>query len=247
MNKMFYELEFNYFFNKIKNNEHFKYSRFNDGEIIAINSINNNTLKSNCDGHLYYPDMGKKLKIILETYNNKNNYYLESYKYWYDNNKVVKLTLDKLYNKNNNLKFLSYDFIRITHENNSDDFINLLKLLKNKNVIIVGPSYLKQLKKHFNNFNFIEIPIKNCYLSLDSIINDIKNVNNISSNNIFLLSASMPANIIIDEFKNDTNNSYIDFGSVWDTFFVSKEYNFIKKRSSSNKIKIINKYKRYLI
>jgi len=57
----------------------------------------------------------------------------------------------------------------------------------------------------------------------------------------------MPTKIIIDHFKNDNKNTYIDWGSVWDTFFVSSQYNFIRKRSTSNKEIYKQIYKDYLI
>jgi hypothetical protein len=57
----------------------------------------------------------------------------------------------------------------------------------------------------------------------------------------------MPTKIFIDYFKEDKSNSYIDWGSVWDTFFVSEKYKFIRKRSTSNKNNVINNYKEYLI
>ena len=71
-------------------------------------------------------------------------------------------------------------------------------------------------------------------------------INN-ESDLFFLFSASMATNVIIDVLKDDNKNTYLDWGSVWDTFFLSNDYNFIRKRSTSNKKDIIDNYKDYLI
>jgi len=243
MSEIFYKKDFNYFLDKIKNNNHFKYSRFNDGELIAI--IGDRPNSSNCDGHQYFPQMGLELKNILLNYKYSDDYVLESFDYWY-NLPHIKNILHELKLKNNELTFLHTDFIRISHEQNPSEFIKLLNILKEKNIVIVGPQYLLKLNKFFK-FNFIEVPIKNCYLSKDDIINQMIINNNKSSDNFYLFSSSMPTKIIIDHFKNDNKNTYLDWGSVWDTFFISPEYGFIRKRSTSNldKYKII--YKEFLI
>jgi len=67
MNELFYNKPFDDFINRILKDEHFKYSRFNDGELIAINGKSPNS--ANCDGHQYFPEMGSKLKEILLKYN----------------------------------------------------------------------------------------------------------------------------------------------------------------------------------
>ena len=60
MSELFYSKDFEYYLNKIKNNEHFKYARYNDGELIAI--IGNTPNDANCDGHQYFPQMSVELK-----------------------------------------------------------------------------------------------------------------------------------------------------------------------------------------
>jgi hypothetical protein len=241
---MFYKKTLDFFYNKIENNEHFKYSRFNDGELIAI--IGNTPNKSNCDGHQYFNEMSIELKNSLLNYKFTDDYFLESYKYWYDILPHIKNILEELKRVNNDLFFIDDDFIRMEHETNPNNFIKLLNLLKSKKIVIIGPAYLKNLNKIIS-FDFIEVPLKNCYLEKNRIISDIINKNNNSENNIYLFSASMATNVIIDYFKDDKKNTYIDWGSVWDTFFISPQFSFIRKRSTSNhdKFKVI--YKDYLL
>lgn len=241
MKELFYKKDFSYFLNKIENNEHFRYSRFNDGELIAI--IGQSPQGANCDGHQYFPEMGKELKEVLLNYKFNENYILESFDHWYNVLPYIRTVLHQLKVLNPELSFLHTDFIRILHEQEPEKFIELLKILKKKKLVIVGPSYLKKLDKYFD-FRFIDVPIKNCYREKDRIIKEIRKISDVEDDVFFLLSASMPANIIIDKFT-DNRNTYLDWGSVWDTFFVSAEYGFIKKRSTSNTNVIVQKYREF--
>lgn len=243
MSELFYKKDFSYFLNKIKNNEHFRYSRFNDGELIAI--IGQSPQGANCDGHKYFPEMGKELKDVLLNYGFNENYILESFDHWYNVLSYIRTVLHQLKISNPELSFLHTDFIRISHEEEPEKFIKLLEILKKKELVIVGPSYLKKMDKHFK-FRFIDVPLKNCYREKDRIIKDIKKISDIENDVFFLFSASMPANIIIDRF-DDNRNTYLDWGSVWDTFYNSREYPFIKKRSTSNHEKYNKIYKDFLV
>ena len=148
-------------------------------------------------------------------------------------------------NNNNELEFLDDDFIRISHEQEPTFFIELMETIMSKNVVIVGPEYLSKLNKHFK-FRHIKVPLKNCYNDIDRITEEIKIIDDTESGIIFLFSASMPSNIIIDKFDSN-RNTYIDWGSVWDTFFDSARFSFIKKRSTSNHNKFKLIYKKYMI
>jgi hypothetical protein len=79
--------------------------------------------------------------------------------------------------------------------------------------------------KLFNNFDVIEIPLKNCYLEMDMVINKIKEYNNSGVDINYCFIAGMMSGIIIHEFqKIDNNNSYYDIGSAWDYFFQNNKY-----------------------
>ena len=244
MSELFYERNFKFYFEKIKNNEHFKYSRYNDGELIAI--IGNQPHGANCDGHQYFPEMSIELRLALLNYKYCEDYVLESFNYWYIMLPHVRNILNELKSLNPELSFLNTDFIRIAHEQEPEKYLQLLNELKNKNLVIVGPDYLKNLNQFFY-FTHIPIPLKNCYLAKDEIIKSIQYINAGSDNNFYLFSASMLTKIIIEAFKDDNINTYLDWGSVWDTFFVSSEYGFIRKRSTSNLEKYSEIYNNYLI
>lgn len=209
--ELFYKKEPDFFIEKIKNKQHFRYSRFNDGEIIAASGISPNG--HNCDKHQYFPEMGVELEKILLKYEYDENYIIESFDYWYNTSPFVFNSLNNYKLMNNNLCFVNDDFIRYTHEQIPEKYIELLNVIFKNKVCIVGPKYLLQLNKYFN-FDFIEVPIQNCYLNKDLIIKEINDykIKN-ESDVIYLFSASMLANIIIDKY-GDLDNTYIDWGSV---------------------------------
>jgi hypothetical protein len=190
--------------------------------------------------------MSIELRQALLDYKYSEDYVLESFDYWYNILPHVRAILNELKALNPELAFLHTDFIRIAHEQNPNDFFRLLNAIKEKNVVIVGPQYLTELKRFFP-FTYIEVPRINCYLAKDDVIAKIADINAGSDNNYYLFSASMPTKLIIEAFKNDNKNTYLDWGSVWDTFFVSSEYNFIRKRSTSSSSTYNEIYKNYLI
>lgn len=242
----FFRKDFEYFYSKIKNNQPFKYARYNDSEIIAL--IGKFDDRANCDGHQYFKEMSVDLNNALLDYKYSENYILESGKVWYEQD-YLKEYMDKLKCINPELIFLDTCFIDWTHNYEFNNFLSLLELLKSKEIVIVGPKYLLNLNKFFPHFNHIEVPLKNCYLSKNNIIESIKNINSLRDNNIYIISASMATNVIIDNFKNDNKNTYIDWGCIWDTFFVSPEYSYIVKRAKilHNYDALKNVYKNYLI
>ena len=174
MNELFFRRDFEYYLNRIRNNEHFKYSRYNDGELIAI--IGNKPHGANCDGHQYFPQMGKELKQALLDYEYSEEYVLESFDYWYNTLAHTRQIVDELKALNPDLCFLHTDFIRIAHEQEPEKFFQLREELKKKNLVIVGPDYLKELNRFFT-FSHIKIPVKNCYLAKDEIISRISEIN----------------------------------------------------------------------
>jgi len=240
INNVFYNLRFKRFFNKLKKGNLF-YSRFNDGEIRSILNVNG----KNCDNHVYYSSMGERLKNVLLEYKYTDNYIISSNKKFYNTISWYKNAIDDLYFSNNNLKLAQTDFNQqLLNYTNFHDFVNILK---SKNVVIVGPYYLKDLNLTFDfTFKLVNIPLTNCYLELDNIIKNIKELLIDDIETYVLISASMPAALIIDYFyKIDKLNTFIDMGSSWDRFFQSKKYSFIRQRSKldhwiSNNIQLNN-------
>jgi hypothetical protein len=184
----------------------------------------------------------------LLNYKKSDDYILVSSIGWYNYRAEYKNIVDEITTKNPDVKFLDKCFMSHSHYKDYPNFIKFVELMKTKKVVIIGPDYMSKMSKIFLNFTHIQVPRKDCYLKKDDIVNAIKNHRKSSDNNYYLFSASMATNAMIEELKDDTSNSYLDCGAVWDTFFDSEEYNFIKKRTPCrrDRNKLIEVYKDYI-
>ena len=198
-----------YYVDKLNNNVPFSFSRFGDGEWNAILGKPGH----NCDGHEYFPEMGKQLRNAVIN----NLSYIYSIQNMAIRNEGRKISL--FLKKNNvNLEWHNSD---VFHYANIDGrFFPMIETLRQKKLVIIGPPHLRDLKNCFNYDSFIEIPPQNCYLKLNDIKDEIITYGRNKKKVVYSFSASMPANILIHElfpiFGND--NWLIDFGSVWDVY-----------------------------
>ena len=263
------------FLNKLQNNEHFSFVRYNDGEIISLMEydfilnipITNNTSSKNCDSHHYFKEMNKGLQEAVTS--EENILYSQQHKYIFQinldniiyvienqrdyihegdiilpyvnaNNLNTLITLNKL----NKLKeFIKVkrnkhedhgELINIDIYNRPNNIVKFIDILNTKNIIVIGPEYLTKLRL-FNVQKYIFTPMHNCFLEKDRIIHEIENTMNEYENNnescIFLFSASMTTNYIIDKLfkKSLDKHTMIDVGSLWDNF-MSKKINPVVRR-----------------
>ena len=226
-NTVYYDINTIDFIKLIKNGNFF-HGRYNDGEFNSIMTTNNpmNSNNVNCDGHQYFYQLGVDTKQTLLEYKYSDNYIISGGKNYFNDYKKMFI---ELYDQNPNLRlqnsYVYYDIIM-----NPKYFDDFNDFLNTKKIIIVGPDYMRDIKL-FKNFEVIEIPRYNCYLSIDLINKKISDFNNNNEEIIYCFIASMMSNIIIHKFsKIDTKNSYLNIGSAWDYFFQSNKYNMIHHR-----------------
>jgi len=182
---------------KIKNKTPFAFSRWGDGEFLTVNG----SVGQNCDGNVYYKDLGDSLKSIL---NVRQEYYMGIQTLIPDTVKE-----GKKYNQN----WCDSDvFHKASMKGILNEFINVLK---DTEVVYIGNEKLSKLS--FIN-QFIEIPYNNVWLKKDLILSEI--IDTFSENyKVYCLSAGMAANIFVDKlWKRDKTNTYIDVGSVFDPY-----------------------------
>jgi len=198
------------FLEKIKNDECFSYSRFGDGEWNAIF----NKIGQNCDGHQYFADMGERLRQVLSS---KPKYFLGL------QGLAVRQRGDEIFNNYPN-DWCSHN---VFHRASINKKLNLFfEMLSEKNVVIVGPKYLKEIKKHFSYSDYIIVPDKNCWMSHDKILIKCKEL--IKEGDIVLFAASMMTNVLIDELHNN-KTTLIDIGSVLDPYVGKSTRSYHKK------------------
>ncbi|NCD40908.1 MAG: hypothetical protein EOL88_02330 [Bacteroidia bacterium] len=239
---LFYKKSPEYFINKINRLEHFKYSTFNRKtmEYIIGKAVNK-------DGS---NDIGitNELRVIIKEYKYSDDYILSLNEVGlYNKKKLYCDVIDYFKEINSHLKFMDNDWLYAIKYNDPKLFISLIELLNKRNVIFVGGSRFRYVERDFPNMLHIELPDKNYHLSIDMVIEHIKMINNVFKDNIYLFNAGVITDIIIDKFKDDGKNSYIDMGNLWDSFFVSEEFNFVNKKNKKEQEFILTNYKQYLI
>lgn len=200
----------------IKTNQHFTYSRFGDGELNAIFKKQG----QNCDGHIYYPELGIALKRIIES---KPEYFiglqnLGDKKYQ---------DLEEWQELRKNVIWEDMEiFTRASREGRLNEFADLLR---NRNIIQVGNANLRKLDLASR---FIEVPVLNCWDNRGLIMREI--LATINKGDIIIYSCGMPAKVFMNEFYNIYGNqiTQIDCGSVWDY------YSGINSRSYMNNLNV---------
>lgn len=236
-----YSLTIKEIFEKFKAGNFF-YGRFNDGEIRSVSMKKGH----NCDKHQYFPEMGKDLKDVLLRYDYITmfkNYIISSPGTFYKNAPWFTQTIDDIKVNNPGLSMYANNGLNYNLIGNSERLEEFLNFIHTKHIVLVGPEYLKELKI-IKRFDHIQIPLVDCYLNKDNIIKNMSNyINDNSDKEIyFLISASMLSEVLVDYFYGkDSKNSFIDWGSAWDSFFQSEKYSFIKRRGGTGSLEFWNK------
>ena len=233
--------EFEKFYLKIKNKEHFALSRCNDGEmIILFNEFID--LRQKLNGEFIYDPQQEEHKFFREKL-------LESAQYKADNYYVgigCRCCLDD--NNHEKLK-------RLTEQD--EDHLTFGNIFVNSNY----PMYVKNTLPEFSNYNVVmvvnnkaiifDLPFRdkivktfyvgtNAWMQDYDIVDEIKKYiekNNIE-NHLFLMCAGPFSNILILEcFKSSVNNTYLDCGSTLDSLMsLGATRGYLRGADTLNKI-----------
>ena len=198
---------------KIKERKAFSFSRWGDGEFNAIFGDKG----KNCDGHQYFPDLGARLEKIL----------LCGPKYAIG---LQSLVLSERYKNADRLRQMTYllglDWVDADIFHNASHkkrIFELLDVIKERYVIIVGPAHLSKI---FACVHIVTLPV-NCWLNYQQVKNELHFHLDGVNNAVVLFSASMMSNVLIDDFS-DSHHTLIDTGSVFDPYcgVFSRGYHF---------------------
>lgn len=182
---------------KLRNGEPFKFARYGDGEFNAIYGKQG----ANCDGHEYFPDMGKRLREALES---KPNYIVGLQPLTLASERWPQIQKDFP-----DIQWVDADSI---HNASIDGRLEEMFRAISEDVILVGPAHLKPLQYKYE-YDFIEIPSVNCWQQYEYVVDSLMD----RKKAIVLLCASMMSEVIIHDFK-DSSHTFIDLGSVLDPF-----------------------------
>lgn len=185
---------------KIKNDEHFSFVRFGDGEIDCI--LNADDKKTNCDGVVYQKEIQEELKTCL-----KSELSQESKIIW-----GLQSLGDRLYPQFKELYPKPWTNSDIIHNQNANGGLHeLFDALKDKNVLLIGGGHLWPLAKEQGWSHFI-VPKRDAFDFLRK--NSYSKFNGIQ---IYLYSCGLAAEL---EILRDTfvYTTHIDIGSAFDPY-----------------------------
>jgi hypothetical protein len=183
--------------NRISDDIPFAFSRWGDGEWFNINKIKG----QNCDGNIYFDDLGDELKKIVSK---KQDYFLGV-------QTLIPYSVNE--SKKYNQSWVDADvFHKASMGYEIQSFIDILK---KKHIVYIGNNTLSNLE--FID-EFIEIPLTNSWITKEQVLNEVVNTFD-DKHKIYLFSAGMATNYYIDFlWKKNKQNTYIDVGSVFDPF-----------------------------
>lgn len=182
---------------RIYDNTPFAFSRWGDGEWYALNKHSGR----NTDGHVYYNDLGDALLKIVK---DKQDYFMGV-------QKAMKISIN--HSKKYDQDWVNADVFHL--KSMSGDLGPFIESLKESHVVYIGNKYHKNLE--FVN-EFVEVPVTNCWLQRNRILNDVIETFN-DRYKVYCFSAGMPANVFVHELWNkNSTNAYIDVGSVFDPY-----------------------------
>ncbi|CAL1518184.1 hypothetical protein [Chitinophaga sp. MM2321] len=192
---------------KLQNRENFAFSRWGDGEFNCV--LQTRPGKSNCDGNLYYPELGEALKEII---NSTQPYYLGM-------QPLAKRLFPAVANEwlLNGSNWINADILHNASQEEGLD--RLFDAVKGRMVLFIGPAYLH----HICNMNdvIIDTGTANCWTNRDKILLDIGTIlGGGHSDWIVFISAGMAANYFVDLLYNCYRelHTFIDAGSVFDPY-----------------------------
>ena len=203
----------------------FTFSRWGDGEWRSLLALGANS--SNCDGHRFFPKMGLQLQKVLRS---RPPYRLGM------QSLAVKLFKAKIaaFLQQHGLTNLTWYDADVFHKaaiyNQLD---KVVAAVSKRKVLLIGPEHLKRVP--FPVWKRIQVPPKNIYQQLTSILSQLfETLANETEPLLISISASMPAEIIVDELhkRYGDKHTIIDFGSLWDQLVgvKSRAYMRVKKK-----------------
>jgi len=182
---------------RINNNIPFAFSRWGDGEWYNVNKL----VGQNCDGNIYYEDLGDALLEIVST---KQDYVLGV-------QTLIPYSVQQA--KRFDQDWGDSDVMHRASERN--ELQPLIDSLNDVHVVYIGNESHRNLP--FVN-EFIEIPFNNIWLQREELMKLIRSTCD-DTFKVFCFSAGMAANVFIHESWNfDKTNIYLDVGSVFDPY-----------------------------
>lgn len=225
-----FKKDIEFIFNKLKNREHFSFSKYADGEYKVLR----NEYITNCDNWTFDPSIHHiEYQYLLDSYHyNHPNYYvglscpccqpLDHVQWMRDNIKTKNITWANLFVNGNYLYF----------KNNFFPEFNKWE----GRVTLVANEQGKNQKLPFKIDNYFPIQIGSWFNpKLESLINLLKEKATQTNNQLFLFSGGPLGNILAHQLHMvNLNNTYLDIGSTINPWIVGNNRRYLK--NNNNKI-----------
>lgn len=217
------------YIDRLKNNKYFSFVRYGDGEWNALFGVRGMAGRAQKLSLAFHEDMKKAL--------------LEGSKFTGVFFGIQRYALGRMRNgikvfliKNSlNISWVDADvFHRASRDGSA---FPLIKILREKKMVIVGPDFLKHLSKQtLPHTRFVEIPSKNSYGRKDEILKAILTMNKEIGNDVVYSFSSGPSAevFILNLHKRMPQNFFIDFGSFWDIFVGRRTRGYMYKHCYTN-------------
>lgn len=188
------------FLSRLKWKDRFAFSRFGDGEFHCIFG----KVGANCDGHQYFPDLGRRLRGILES---RPPYTIG-----------IQALARRLYSDNPEFRQLTdFAFVEADalHWASAQGRLGeLFERLNRREVVLVGPRHVGRQTKF--SCRFVEVPSRDCWLSCDEVREKL--IPLAHPEQVFVFCASFLTKVLIDELWRCSKSTLIDAGSVLDPY-----------------------------
>jgi len=187
----------------------FAFSRFGDGEFNAIYGVEG----VNCDGHRYFPDMGRRLREIVE----REPDYLMGLQpgailmhgAW----RTVAISGGTP--NDGQRSWMLADSLHDASLNNRLD--SFLDALGGRDVLLVGAEHLRGFSES-KGWRYQPVPAHDCWTAYEETLEGLKS-SIPSSGGVLLFCASMMSNVLLDDlYTLNPANTYIDTGSLFDPY-----------------------------
>jgi hypothetical protein len=186
---------------KLEEGTAFSFARFGDGEFNAIFGARG----ANCDGHRYFPDLGQRLRGVLDT--------KPSYTVGLQPLAVMLFGAERIIAVSPGI---SWVFAGTLHTALREGRLaQFLDALIGRTVLLVGPEHLRKLSES-KGWEHVLVSPQNCWTEYNEITRLLRDAVS-GSGDVVLFCASMMSNVLIDDLYNENPaNTYIDVGSVFD-------------------------------
>ena len=209
---------------RFEDDQPFSFSRWGDGEWEAVLDLKNEH-ETNCDGHQYFASLKEALHKILVS---NPSYLVGMQKLAY--HKVLGREIDA-YLKTNRIKREWLNADAFHSASSKGEIKSFFDILAKKNVLLIGPAYLKKLNTF--TFDFCEVPVKNCWLERDRILQEINEITRTKTYDVILFCAGMTSNWFVDQLHNNFPGFILDIGSVLDPYAGVNTRNYHRKLSDT--------------